>query len=68
MHTRTTPTYLFVVRLWREDAQPPQTGWRGSITFAATGETRHFRDVAALAAALQRLLADQPAGDEPSPG
>ncbi len=67
MCAETTRTYLFVLRLWHEDAQPPQTGWRGSVTHVATGETRYFRDAATLDAALQHLLANHAAGDAALP-
>jgi len=67
MSAKSTRTHLFVLRLWREATQPPQTDWRGSVTHAVTGETRYFRDVAGLYAALERILNNSATDDDPPP-
>ena len=60
-------THLFVLRLWREATQPPETDWRGSVTYAVTGETRHFSDRAGLYGAIERITDHNLSGADISP-
>ncbi len=48
---------LFTVRLWREQLND-HGEWRGKVQHVTSGETRYFRDWAALILALQEMLAD----------
>ncbi len=51
-------SFLFTVRLWREDLGQGQTEWRGRVQHVLSGEGRFFRDWTALIVWLQTLLAD----------
>lgn len=57
-------SHLFTIRLWRETLDATQSEWRGRVVHARSGETRYFRDWAALLAFVQVCLAE-PQGMEP---
>jgi hypothetical protein len=46
----------FIVRLWRERADPADTGWRGSVEFVQGGERRSARDMAGALALVEMWL------------
>jgi hypothetical protein len=50
-------SHLFTVRVWSEKVDADRTEWRGQICNVGTGETRYFREWAALVTALRELLA-----------
>jgi len=56
---------LFTVRLWREDLGQGRMEWRGQVQHVLSGESRFFRDWAALIAWLQALLADLERSQDP---
>ena len=41
--TRSLPSHLFTVRLWREELEEGRYEWRGKVQHALSGETRYFR-------------------------
>ena len=47
---------LFTVRIWREHLGEGSSEWRGKVEHVLSGQTRYFRDWAALIAALQEML------------
>jgi hypothetical protein len=49
-------SHLFTVRVWAEKLEADQTEWRGQIRDVVTGETRYFREWAALVKVLVELL------------
>jgi hypothetical protein len=50
-------SHLFTVRLWAEELGDGQTEWRGQVQYVLSGETRYFRDWAALVAFVRAVLA-----------
>jgi len=36
-------SYLFTVRVWREELEEGHIEWRGKVQYALTGEARYFR-------------------------
>jgi hypothetical protein len=49
-------TQAFTLRLWRENTAAGQWEWRGALIHAVSGETRYFREGAALFSMLMELL------------
>jgi hypothetical protein len=63
------PSHLFTVRLWLEELADGGSEWRGRVQHVLSGETRYFREWAALAAFLQDasqqpMLSHPTGGDE----
>lgn len=54
------PSYLFTVRVWREDLGNGHVEWRGKVQHVTSGEAYYFRDWPGLIACLQRTLENQP--------
>jgi hypothetical protein len=52
------PSYLFTLRLWREEAAAGELEWRGRICDATTGDVRYFREWASLIPLLLAMLRD----------
>jgi hypothetical protein len=50
-------SYLFTVRLWREEVGGTQSEWRGKVQQVSTGEAHYFRDWSSLVAHLLEMLA-----------
>lgn len=40
---RSLTSYLFTVRVWREELEEGRFEWRGKVQHALSGETRYFR-------------------------
>jgi hypothetical protein len=49
-------SHLFTVRLWAEELGDGQTEWRGQVQHVLSGETRYFRDWAALVEFVRAML------------
>lgn len=49
-------SYLFTLRLWKEDLGNGETEWRGQVQDVTRGQVRYFRDWATLVAHLQALV------------
>jgi hypothetical protein len=49
-------SYLFTVRLWKEDVGDGRTEWRGNVQYVISGETRYFREWPRLIALIQAML------------
>ncbi len=45
---QTNLDHLFIVRLWREAAEPPAWPWRGSVEHVPSGQRLHFSTLADL--------------------
>ncbi|HYN88545.1 MAG TPA: hypothetical protein VER55_08435 [Ardenticatenaceae bacterium] len=58
-------SHLFTVRIWSEELGSGKAEWRGRVEDARSGETRYFRDWAALIDFLQGNLPDR--GDDRLP-
>jgi hypothetical protein len=52
----THPSHLFTIRIWLEELGNRRSEWRGQVQLVASGETRYFRDWAALIAHLTEML------------
>ena len=57
-------SYLFTVRVWREDLGQGQTEWRGEVQEVLSGEMRYFRTWPALLTLVQEML-PKPEGEDP---
>lgn len=60
-------SYLFMVRVWAEELGDDQWEWRGQVRHVISGETRYFRDWAALVDCLLVILT-KPTDEEGSIG
>jgi hypothetical protein len=49
-------SYLFTLRLWREDLGHSQSEWRGEVHEVESREVRYFRDWSALLTLVQAML------------
>ena len=54
----------YLLRLWQET---PQSPWRASLQFVATGERRNFADVESLLAFLRSQIESTPGRKEAEP-
>ncbi len=54
--SRSPPTVLFTLRLWREPLDEKRSEWRGEVKNLSTGEARYFRRWEEIAALVQRML------------
>lgn len=53
----TYPSHLFTIRIWLEELGNSRSEWRGQVQLVTSGETRYFRDWAALITHLIDMLA-----------
>jgi hypothetical protein len=53
------PVHLFTLRLWQVALEEGKSEWRGRIFYTATGEVRHFRDLASLIPLLLAMSRDE---------
>jgi hypothetical protein len=51
-------SHLVTIRLWQEELGSGRSEWRGQLQLVASGETRYFRDWAALVAHLDEMLVE----------
>jgi hypothetical protein len=49
-------SYLFTVRVWREDVGSGRIEWRGKVQQVNSGEAHYFREWDALISHLLRML------------
>lgn len=66
-----TPSHLFMVRVWREQADSPSTVWRGKVQSLPDGEAYYFHTWARLIAHLQAMMESEHSGNtisEPEKG
>jgi len=54
--TQSPPSYLFTVRVWQHEVDEETQEWRGRIHHVESGQTRYFRDWAALIPVLLAML------------
>ena len=59
----TETSWLFLLRLWREDLAQGQVEWRGQMTSLANGEVRYFRNPETLYNVLVTMLSNDPSED-----
>jgi hypothetical protein len=58
-HTAPSPTsYLFTVRVWREELGEGRVEWRGKVQHALSGEARYFREWTELIAFVRERVSD----------
>jgi hypothetical protein len=58
----TETSWLFLLRLWREDLAQGQGEWRGQMTSLANGEVRYFRSPETLYKILLTMLPNDSSG------
>lgn len=51
-----TPSYLYIIRLWPEDLGNGEVEWRGQVQHVLSGEAHYFRRWAELIAHLQAMV------------
>ena len=51
-------SYLFMLRLWREELGGDEIEWRGKVQHVTSSEVRYFRDWPTLIAFLLQMLSD----------
>ena len=51
-------SYLFMLRLWREELGGGEIEWRGKVQHVTSSEVRYFRDWPTLIAFLLQVLSD----------
>lgn len=49
-------SYLFTLRLWREEKGFSNSGWRGRIQYVKNKEVRYFSDWGALEQIVEAML------------
>jgi hypothetical protein len=58
---RTSPSltsYLFTVRIWREELGAGRVEWRGKVQHTLSGEAQYFREWAQLIAFVREQVSD----------
>lgn len=58
--TNRTHTHAFVLRIWLEDEQEGEHGWRGTILRPRQGLERHFKGADELFAYLKVAMLEEP--------
>ena len=51
-------SYLFTVRVWKEEIGTDKAEWRGKVQLVTSGEVRYFREWEALAPLLANMLSE----------
>ena len=57
--SRSPPTVLFTLRLWRESLSHNRGEWRGELKNLSTEEVRYFRTWEEVSTLLSRMLSDE---------
>ena len=56
-------SHLFIMRIWAEDLGDGKQEWRGKVQHSNSGNIQFFRDLPALPALVEALLAQAAPGE-----